>query len=159
MSLNYRDGVVGVFVNKKGEVLVGERSDAPGQWQFPQGGCLKGEKDSDAIRREISEEVGVDDFKIKLRSSDTTEYLFPNKLSYPEDKTPFDGQSHRWFLLEFNDQPDNYLPDCSKIDDEFLRFKWVLVQTAYDNIVEWKKDSYKKGLGLLGFNIKTKDSK
>ena len=154
MSLNYRPGVVGVFKNKKNMVLVGERSDALGQWQFPQGGLQEGEDDRDGIKREMKEEVGVSDFKIIIRSSSTTEYLFPQKLSYPEDKAPYDGQSHRWFLLEFNSTQEDFLPDTSNIDDEFVNFKWVSPQEAYDNIVSWKKESYKKGLALLGFSVK-----
>ena len=35
-NLPYRECVVAVIRNEGGEFLVGERSDYPGQWQFPQ---------------------------------------------------------------------------------------------------------------------------
>ncbi len=158
MTLNYRPGVVGVVINKNKLVLVGERSDAPGQWQFPQGGLKEGESETDGIKREMREEIGTDDFKILKVSSDLTTYLFPNKLSYPEDKVPYDGQAHRWFLLELNgdytDESGNYTPPTKDIDDEFINFKWVVPDEVYQGIVSWKKESYKKGLCLLGFNVK-----
>lgn len=157
MTLNYRPGVVGVIKNKDNLVLVGERSDVPGQWQFPQGGLQEGESETEGIRREMREEIGTDDFSILKISESRTTYLFPNKLSYPEDKVPYDGQAHRWFLLElnhdYNDESGRYIPPTKDIDDEFINFKWVPADEVYKNIVSWKKDSYKQGLLLLGFKI------
>ncbi len=157
MTLNYRPGVIGVVVNKDNLVLVGERSDVPGQWQFPQGGLQEGETETEGIKREMKEEIGTNDFTILKTSQTRTTYLFPHKLSYPEDKVPFDGQAHRWFLLKLNqdytDESGNFIPPCKDIDDEFINFKWVTAREVYQGIASWKKESYKQGLNLLGFDI------
>lgn len=39
----YRKGIVAVIVNEQGKVLIAERSDCKGAWQFPQGGLKVGE--------------------------------------------------------------------------------------------------------------------
>ena len=52
-----------VIENQKGEVLILKRPD--GMWTLP-GGCLDRNEDwSDGLRREIFEETGIRDFKIK----------------------------------------------------------------------------------------------
>ena len=66
MSCRYRPCAGGVIFNSKGQVLVGERVDKPGQWQFPQGGLDKGENEADAARREVWEEIGLKEPEIEF---------------------------------------------------------------------------------------------
>lgn len=54
--------VVCVLVMKDGKVLVAQRpphKSYPGMWEFPGGKVEKGEKDPDAVAREIREELSI----------------------------------------------------------------------------------------------------
>ena len=46
-------------MNAEGFILVAERSNIRGAWQFPQGGVDPGEGLEEALFREIEEEIGV----------------------------------------------------------------------------------------------------
>ena len=54
MNGNYRK-CVGITVYKDHKVLLCERRDLPGAWQFPQGGIEAGEGLIEAARRELKE--------------------------------------------------------------------------------------------------------
>src|SRR5437667_7431009 len=95
----FRAGVGAVIYKAGGSVLVLERSDLPGSWQFPQGGLHAGETVEDALYREIREETGLT--KEQLRQS----FEVPMWIGYelPEEmrrKKTGRGQVHRWFFLE-----------------------------------------------------------
>lgn len=53
-----RLGALAVVRDEQGRVLLVENSYMPGQWQLPGGGVEKGEAASEAIARELVEEVG-----------------------------------------------------------------------------------------------------
>ncbi len=61
-----RENVVGVIINKRGEVFVAHRSspDRGGQGQFPQGGVDPGESPEAAVLREMREETGSSGYEI-----------------------------------------------------------------------------------------------
>lgn len=60
----YRPCVSACVVNSSGDILLVERLDEKGHWQFPQGGREKGESVIEAITRELKEEIGTDKFVI-----------------------------------------------------------------------------------------------
>ncbi len=53
----YRPNVAFILSNAAGEILVCERSDWAGCWQFAQGGVKSGETFIDALHREVEEEL------------------------------------------------------------------------------------------------------
>ena len=55
----YRKGIGIVLANQSGQVLLARRNDMDDQWQFPQGGIDPGEKPSQAMFRELKEELNV----------------------------------------------------------------------------------------------------
>ena len=57
----YRPNVGVVLFNREGRAWLGRRArtEAPHNWQFPQGGVDKGEDLYDAAMRELREETGV----------------------------------------------------------------------------------------------------
>ena len=57
----YRPNVAAIIRRTDGRVLLGQRSDFPESWQFPQGGVDEGESPADAVRREVLEETGLSD--------------------------------------------------------------------------------------------------
>ena len=143
---NFRQCVVGLFINDSGKVLVGERSDAPGAWQLPQGGIEKGENPEAALRREMTEELGSGDFKIIKRAAEKCRYEFPPELQAAVAKK-FCGQEQTWFLLRFE---PNTAPNLSKSDGEFSAIKWVDPATTISEIIVWKRLCYEHGFQQLG---------
>ena len=143
-NLPYRRSVVGVFTNDN-LVLVAERADHRGQWQLPQGGIEVGESAEEAIRREMSEELGNSNFDIVKRSAIETCYDFPEELDVPICRK-FRGQCQIWFHLKFIN--DN-LPDLTLGDNEFVAWRWLEITQLLATIVYWKRDSYRQGLQSL----------
>lgn len=146
----YRPCVLAVFTNNIGQVLVAERSDYRGQWQFPQGGIDPGETPEQAIEREVWEELGVREFIVEARSSEVVYYDFPTN-SNTAIAQQWRGQEQIWFCLRLRDGVE---PDLHKAPDhEFVATRWVLPQTALDGIVDFKRLAYRKGLQSLNFKV------
>lgn len=145
MTWKLRQGVVGVFVNERREVLLCERANHAGAWQFPQGGIDPGESIEQALVREMSEELGVSDFHVIKQGQQTSVYWFPAGLDLPITRD-FDGQEHVWFELAFSPGVE---PDLAKSDGEFRSYQWTKPQEVLGKIVDWKKQAYRVGLKTL----------
>lgn len=145
-SKPYRPCIVGVFVNGKKEVLVAKRSDT-GTWQFPQGGVEEGESLVEALFREMKEEIGCDQFELIDHAETKLYYDFPDDYKGPLFKK-YRGQEQSWYLCKFK---DGYGPELeSSSSNEFVQIKWVPASEIVSTIVSWKKDTYSRGLTLLG---------
>ena len=93
----YRPNVAFILRNSSGEILVCERSDWPGCWQFPQGGVKKSETLLEALHREVEEELGLRPPEYRLLSSKGPyRYLFTSGRK----KAGYDGQEQQYFLAE-----------------------------------------------------------
>ena len=149
----FRQSVVGVFVNDRGKVLLGERSDAPGSWQLPQGGIDEGESPEDALRREMREELGVNRFRILRQGAMKCRYDFPAALDAPVARK-YRGQEQTWFLLRFDDGAG---PAPEAADGEFRDFRWDEPAQALAGIIEWKRQCYEDGFRSLGIETKRQD--
>lgn len=145
MQPRMRLGVVGVFVNSQGKLLLCQRAKEKGAWQFPQGGVDEGENLNQAIVREMKEELGTERFAVNFEGTETTEYFFPKDLASSIVKK-FDGQIHHWFRLSFE---GNAKPILSNSDHEFNDYQWINPEEALDLVVDWKREAYQKGLRLL----------
>jgi len=145
----FRQSVVGLFINDSGNILLGERSDAPGAWQLPQGGVDAGENPEAALRREMQEELGCADFQIIKRAAEKCRYEFPASLDSPVARR-YLGQEQIWFLLQFE---QNAGPDIARSDQEFRAFRWELPSVVLEEIIEWKRACYEKGFKQLGIQI------
>ncbi|CAN5650164.1 RNA pyrophosphohydrolase [soil metagenome] len=119
----FRPNVAFILQNASGEILICERSDAEGCWQFPQGGVKNGESLTQAIDREVTEELGLlpSQYRI-LTSRGPYRYLFTDGYK----KKNYDGQEQHYFLAELA-QPDALI----RLDDarEFRAVRWLPPQT------------------------------
>jgi putative (di)nucleoside polyphosphate hydrolase len=124
----YRPNVAFILRNAAGEILVCERSDLAGCWQFPQGGVKEGETLLDALHREVEEELGLkpDAYRI-LTSKGPYRYLFADNRR----KRGFDGQEQHYFLGELVHPHAVIRLDVA---DEFCAARW-LPPAAYD--LDW----------------------
>ena len=146
----YRSCVVAVIVGPKNKVLRCQRIDHDG-WQFPQGGIDQGESPLEAVLRETKEEVGLEEQDIEI-IFETKDWF---KYDVPRDKRPkyfrrnvYKGQKQKWFLARL-------LSDDTKINlhasrpIEFDDWVWVSFWAPLDQVIEFKRDVYKKALEEL----------
>jgi putative (di)nucleoside polyphosphate hydrolase len=77
-SPRYRSNVGAIIRRADGKILIGERSNVAGAWQFPQGGIKKSETAREALGRELQEEVSLAPAHYRVvESKGPYRYIFP----------------------------------------------------------------------------------
>ncbi len=150
----YRPNVAMIVVsndypNKK-EILIAQRNDLEGVWQFPQGGIDEDEKVEEALFRELEEELGTSEATIIAEYPQWISYDFPQKIA--EKMTPYKGQRQRYFLLKLKKSAKiNLDTQNPEFDDyKFISVGEVLKHTAhFKKLVYEKVIKYFKKEGLL----------
>lgn len=139
----YRSGVGIVLINSDKKIFVGKRIDNNSDaWQMPQGGIDTGEDEDLAMLRELGEETGIDENKIKIlaKSQNYFYYNLPYKLQKKFWGGKYLGQRQRWYLAEFLGQ-DSDVNIATEIP-EFSQWKWIAKDEIIDAIVQFKRDLY-----------------
>ena len=118
-SIKYRPNVAGILERADGQILIGERKDFPGSWQFPQGGVDEGETLLEALQREIWEEVGL-----RPESYQVGKMKGPYRYEFSRKRKNWGvgGQDQHYFLLHA--QPD-CLPKVEVTHPEFRSLRWI----------------------------------
>lgn len=129
----YRPNVAALIMNARGEILVCERKNFHGSWQFPQGGVDKGESSKEALYRELLEEVGLKPYHYTvLDKKKGYKYLYPPRI---RRKKRFDGQKQTYFLCAMKEgSPPPYI---GKNNPEFRDYDWVAPEDFHE---EWLPD-------------------
>ncbi|AIT10721.1 RNA pyrophosphohydrolase [Leptospira santarosai] len=153
MEKPYRKNVGMVVFNSRGEVLVGERSNFPGSWQFPQGGIDEAEDPTTAALRELYEEVGIDSGKIIAEYPDWIPYDFPENLPLNRHLQKYKGQIQKWFLIHWNGEINDCKLDIYEREFETVRF--IPIENTLATAVPFKKDVYYKIVEEFGPKIHT----
>lgn len=145
LEKGWRLGVGIILINQDNKIFMGERIDNKGAWQMPQGGVNVAINESldNAAKRELYEETGVKTAKIINRSEGWYYYYLPENLQTKLWGGKFLGQKQKWFLFSFEgtDKEVNLQVDKKP---EFNNWQWVNSQDVLHNIVEFKKEIYKK---------------
>lgn len=117
----FRPNVAAIIMNKEGEILVCERKNDRGAWQFPQGGVDGKETRIEALEREVMEEVGIpaDDYKA-IEYRDGYYYFYPAHI---RANKKWDGQVQTYFLCKLKKKAKGV--DLGKNNPEFRDFDWV----------------------------------
>ena len=142
-KLPLRIGVGAIVLNKKNQVFVGKRKDNPvDKWQMPQGGVNKGEDLTEAMKRELHEETGIQNIKILNEIDGWFEYELPNYLLGKIWRGKFRGQKQKWFIVKFlgNDEEINLEID----KPEFIEWQWLDIENLPNVIVDFKKKVYEQ---------------
>lgn len=147
---SYRKNVGIVVFNAKGFVLLGNRMSHRSSWQFPQGGLDDGEDPLTAAKRELYEEVGIQDAEFVYEVPEWLSYDFPKDLDLPHMKK-FKGQTQKWFLAYWNHPASDCKLDVHEREFESVQF--FPLKNAANTIVEFKKEIYKKLIQILGPEI------
>lgn len=123
----YRQNVAALMINGEGRILICERLETPGAWQFPQGGVDDGESFQEALLREISEEIGLspEDYVIE-DSRGGYRYDYPPEVvaGKPAYRAHFVGQEQTYFLCRVgvDSSPVNLMQEPR----EFAQSRWIL---------------------------------
>ncbi|MEL6168909.1 MAG: RNA pyrophosphohydrolase [Pseudomonadota bacterium] len=142
-TLPYRPCVGVVLARTDGQVFLGERIDAPGAWQMPQGGIDDGETPSEAGLRELEEETGVPRQLVAIEAvtDDWIRYDLPAELVGKALGGKWRGQEQKWLLCRFNGTDPDIRIDTAH--PEFARWTWALPKEVIDAIVPFKRDVYR----------------
>jgi putative (di)nucleoside polyphosphate hydrolase len=139
-SPRYRSNVGAIIKSIDGKILIGERSNVMGAWQFPQGGVKKSETSREALSRELLEELSLAPANYRvLESKGPYRYVFPPGRT----KEGFDGQEQTYFLIEFTGADSNI--NIATEQPEFLRFRWIEPsEFQIDWVPGFKQDVYRQ---------------
>jgi putative (di)nucleoside polyphosphate hydrolase len=119
-DVKYRLNVAAILRNGAGKILIGERLDRSGAWQFPQGGVDDGETLEQALARELCEEISLSPSGYQISATRGPYfYLFGN------DKVVkgFHGKEQHYFLAEFTGDPATINVETEH--PEFRSVRWV----------------------------------
>jgi putative (di)nucleoside polyphosphate hydrolase len=119
-DVKYRLNVAAILRNGAGKILIGERLDRSGSWQFPQGGVDDGETLEEALARELREEISVGPSTYEIISSKGPYfYLFDNGKVVKG----FHGKKQHYFLAAFKGDPGKIKVETEH--PEFRAIRWV----------------------------------
>lgn len=139
--MTYRLCVGAVIVNSEGKIFLGQRLDNPLAWQMPQGGIDEGELPSQALLREVAEEIGVKDITILKEAKEWYTYDLPLALQKKVKKywgNGVKGQRQKWFLCTIGANTIN----LQTHHPEFGDYKWATAAEVMDACIEFKKVVY-----------------
>ena len=142
----YRPNVGIILCNQAGQVLWAKRigQDA---WQFPQGGLLPGESVTQALYRELNEEVGLQESQVTLVANirHWIYYRLPKQYIRHHSYPLCIGQKQKWFLLQLRDDAIEIKLNQDK-KPEFDDWKWVNCWEPLRSVVTFKQHVYREVL-------------
>ena len=143
MNLPYRNGVGIFLLNKEKKLWIGKRIDGEKDfWQMPQGGIDVKESDSEAMMRELKEEIGTNNIKVLDKSEEKLFYDLPKELISKVWSGRYKGQAQQWYACDFIGS-DNEI-DLNYHKPEFSEWKWVEPEKILDLVIPFKKNMYEK---------------
>lgn len=151
----YRANVGMVIVNDKHQVLLTKRL-GHNAWQLPQGGIDKNETETQAMLRELNEEIGLLSTHVKIiaKTPKWLRYDLPNQ-HIKRTKTPVCiGQKQVWFLLQLISDESHIKLD-RHFEIEFDDWAWVDYWQPIEAVIDFKKNIYEdmlKALAPIAFN-------
>jgi len=146
----YRPNVGIVVANDFGQVLWARRIGGHDAWQFPQGGINPDETPEQALYRELHEEIGLEPHCVDIVACTTgwLHYRLPRRLRRYDSDPSFKGQKQKWFLLKMLASDDRVCVSGS-VKPEFDHWRWVSYWYPVSQVVEFKRDVYRRALKEL----------
>ena len=145
----FRPNVGIILANDQGRLLWARRvkQDA---WQFPQGGIGSGESPEEALYRELEEEVGLAaaDVNILHQTEDWLHYRLPENFIRHQQDPLCIGQKQKWFLLSL-ESDESKVKLSNTCNPEFDDWRWVSYWYPLNQVIEFKRDVYRRALKEL----------
>ncbi len=152
-SEGFRPNVGIILANDAGQVLWAKRI-GHNAWQFPQGGIQYGESPEDALYRELYEEVGLlpEHVEIVAQTRGWFRYRLPYRYIRNDSNPVCIGQRQKWFLLRLTGSTKHI---CLHTTDpaEFDEWQWVSYWYPLGQVVNFKKDVYRRALVELSLQL------
>ena len=132
-----------MILNDDNKILVGKRMDHPsGHWQMPQGGIDENENPEEAVWREMHEEIGTKNAKMIKKSAHWINYEIPSEtLKTLPWGDKFIGQTQKWFAFRFKGSDEEI--NVGTENPEFSEWRWTNHNLLVENIVPFKRNTYK----------------
>lgn len=148
-SAGFRSNVGIVICNRAGQLLWAKRI-GQNAWQFPQGGINETETVEEALYRELQEEVGLaaDDVRVLHQTDEWLHYRLPNNYIRRNSDPLCIGQKQKWFLLGL-ETDDSRVKLSASEEPEFDDWRWVSYWYPINQVIEFKRDVYRKALKEL----------
>ncbi len=145
----YRPNVGIIIVNQKNEVFWGKRVREHA-WQFPQGGIQSGESPTQAMLRELHEEVGLKPEHVQIlgRTRDWLRYDVPSHFIRRDSRGHYRGQKQIWFLLRLTGRDADIQLRATE-HPEFDAWRWSEYWLTLDAVIDFKREVYNRALNEL----------
>ncbi|RLA03727.1 MAG: RNA pyrophosphohydrolase [Gammaproteobacteria bacterium] len=152
---------VGIVISNQNGQLLWARRHGQNAWQFPQGGVDKGETPEQTMYRELYEEVGLkpEDVKLLKQTQGWLHYRLPTRYLRHGTKPLCIGQKQKWFLLQLIGD-EKLIRFDRGARPEFDHWRWVSYWYPVRNVIDFKRDVYRKALSelLSSLNVKKNNS-
>lgn len=145
----YRLNVGIVLTNSSNRVFWGRRAGHDA-WQFPQGGVNSNETATEAMFRELKEEVGLDknDVEIVGMTKRWLKYRLPKQYIRHGSTPLVIGQKQKWFLLRLRCNEQKLRLDLSDTP-EFDSWRWIDFMEPVEQVIYFKRHVYQLALEEL----------
>lgn len=154
----YRLNVGIILVNNTNLVFWGKRHGHDA-WQFPQGGLATGESATEAMYRELYEEVGLErqDVEFLGVTKRWLKYKLPKQYLRVGTTPLVIGQKQKWFLLRLTANEQKIRLDLSD-SPEFDSWRWVNYEEPQHHVIFFKKQVYAQAMKELAAALKKRRS-
>ncbi|MES0872920.1 RNA pyrophosphohydrolase [Sinimarinibacterium thermocellulolyticum] len=148
-SDGFRPNVGIVLCSAGGRLLWAKRINQDA-WQFPQGGIQRGESPREALFRELHEELGLlpEHVQILGVTKGWLRYRLPGRYLRRGRGRLCIGQKQKWFALRLvgDESAVRFDTTCKP---EFDGWRWVDYWQPLDEVVEFKREVYRRALNEL----------
>ena len=148
---------VGIIISNQQGQLLWARRQGQNAWQFPQGGVDEGESPEQTMYRELYEEVGLEPEAVKIlrHTHKWLHYRLPERYLRQGSKPLCIGQKQKWFLLQLvGDEKLIRFDRGSR--PEFDNWRWVSYWYPVRNVIDFKRDVYRRALSELFSSLNVK---
>lgn len=151
----FRANVGIILSNHQGQVFWAKRIGQQ-SWQFPQGGIREGEAATDALYRELEEEVGLRPEHVQVIGATRRwlRYRLPKRYVRRHSQPLCIGQKQKWFMLQLL-APESCVCFDSTEKPEFDGYRWVDYWQPVDEVVFFKRQVYRLALNELSECLQT----